>query len=62
MSFQNLSPDTINEYRRAAYYYYKNHLTQEEIAKRMNMSRQRVNRILSACIKNGIVRISIEWI
>lgn len=62
MSFENLSPDTINEYRRAAYYYYKNHLTQEEIAKRMNMSRQRVNRILSACIKNGIVKISIEGI
>lgn len=62
MLVKNLSPDTLNEYRRVAYYYYKNSLTQEEIAKRMNMSRQRVNRILSSCIKMGIVKINIDGI
>jgi len=58
--YGELSEDLINEYRRVAYYYYRIGLTQEEIAKRMNMSRQRVNRIVSSCIKLGIVKITID--
>lgn len=50
------------DYIRVANYYYKSGLTQEEIAKNMNISRQRVNRMLSKCIKMGIVRISIEGV
>ena len=60
MNNTNMSVELLNEYRRVAYYYYKEGLTQEVIAKRMKMSRQRVNRIVSACIELGIVKISIE--
>ncbi len=49
-----------NEYVRVAYYYYKVGLTQEEIAKKMLMSRQRVNRILKKCTELGIVKITIQ--
>jgi len=47
------------EYVRIANYYYRFGFTQEEIAKKMNMSRQRINRILSKCIELGIVKIVI---
>jgi len=50
------------EYARIAYYYYKNALTQEQISKKMHMSRQRVNRILKECVERGIVKINIEGI
>lgn len=56
----NMSEELLNEYRRVAYYYYKAGLTQEMIAKRMKMSRQRVNRIVSACVDLGIVKITID--
>jgi DNA-binding transcriptional regulator LsrR (DeoR family) len=49
-----------NEYIKIAYYYYKNGLTQQEIAQRMSMSRQRVNRILKKCLETGIVKIVIQ--
>jgi deoxyribonucleoside regulator len=49
-----------NEYVKVAYYYYKTGLTQDEIAKKMFMSRQRVNRILKKCLELGIVKISIQ--
>ena len=49
-----------NEYIKIAYYYYKNGMTQQEIAKRMSMSRQRVNRILKKCLDTGIVKIVIQ--
>lgn len=49
-----------NESIKAAYYYYKMGLTQDEIAKRMFMSRQRVNRILKKCVETGIVKITIQ--
>lgn len=55
----NISEDSQLDYIRVANYYYKAGLTQEEIAKKMNMSRQRVNRMLSKCVELGIVRISI---
>ncbi|MCI8638519.1 MAG: sugar-binding transcriptional regulator [Coprococcus sp.] len=57
---RNISEKTIQEYRRVAYYYYKVGLTQEEIAKRMRMSRQRVNRIVNSCVDLGIVKITVE--
>jgi len=49
-----------NEYRKVAYYYYKAGMTQQEIAEKMSMSRQRVNRILKKCLETGIVKIVIQ--
>lgn len=49
-----------NEFIKVAYYYYKTGMTQDEIAKKMSMSRQRVNRILKKCIEIGIVKITIQ--
>ena len=60
MRRKSITDEQKQEYRRVAYYYYKEGLTQEEIAKRMQMSRQRVNRIISSCIELGIVTINIE--
>lgn len=60
MRRKSIMDEQKREYRRVAYYYYKEGLTQEEIAKRMQMSRQRVNRIVSSCIDLGIVTINIE--
>lgn len=60
MKKERMTAELLNEYRRVAYYYYKVGLTQDEIAKKFKMSRQRVNRILGACIEMGIVKISIE--
>ncbi|HAK47492.1 MAG TPA: hypothetical protein DCO79_16425 [Spirochaeta sp.] len=42
-----------------AYYYYKLELTQNEIAQRLGMSRQRVNRLLKRCRDEGVVEIRI---
>ncbi len=49
-----------NEFVKVAYYYYKSGMTQNEIAKKMSMSRQRVNRILKKCLETGIVKIMIQ--
>ncbi len=49
-----------NEYVKIAYYYYKIGMTQDEIAKKMAMSRQRVNRIIKRCLETGIVTITIR--
>ncbi len=49
-----------NEYVKVAYYYYRTGMTQQEIAKKMSMSRQRVNRILKKCLDTGIVKIVIQ--
>lgn len=59
MKSKQLSDDQLREYMRTAYYYYKSGMTQEEIAVKMHLSRQRVNRILSQCVELGIVKISI---
>lgn len=45
---------------RVAWAYYQEDMTQAEIAERMNLTRARVNRILQACRKSGMVRISID--
>ncbi|MEG0772091.1 sugar-binding transcriptional regulator [Clostridium sp.] len=52
--------NTKNEYTKIAYYYYKLGMTQDDIAKKMSMSRQRVNRILKKCLDTGIVKIVIQ--
>ncbi len=53
-------PMKTNEFVKVAYYYYKTGMTQNEIAKKMSMSRQRVNRILKKCLETGIVKIVIQ--
>lgn len=53
-------PFDKNEFIKVAHYYYKSGLTQQEIADKMSMSRQRVNRILKKCLETGIVKISIQ--
>ncbi len=60
MKIHNMTEEMANEYRRIAYYYYKAGFTQDVIAKKMKMSRQRVNRIVNACVELGIVKITIE--
>lgn len=52
--------DRTSEYIKVAYYYYKLGMTQDDIAKKMSMSRQRVNRMLKKCLETGIVKISIQ--
>ncbi len=59
VSRENLSEASRILYTRVAFYYYRRGLTQEEIAKQLQMSRQRVNRILSECLELGIVEIRI---
>lgn len=59
MQKSNMTEEMINEYTKVAYYYHKAGFTQEEIANKMSMSRQRVNRILAECINLGIVQINI---
>ncbi len=50
----------LNEYIKVAHYYYRKGMTQNEIAKKMLTSRQRVNRILKYCLDKGIVKIVIQ--
>lgn len=59
-SRDHLSEATRALYTRVAYYYHRRGLTQEEIAQSLQMSRQRVNRILSDCVDLGIVEIRIN--
>ncbi len=60
MAGANIDNATHTEYIRIAHYYYNAGMTQQEIALRMGTSRQRINRILTACIDMGIVKITIE--
>ena len=55
----NISKEMLLEYTKVCYLYYKTGLKQEAVAKRMNMSRQRVNRILRDSLDLGIVQINI---
>ena len=45
---------------RAAWLYYVESLTQQQIAERLNVTRRRVNEILSEALDTGMVRISFE--
>ncbi len=57
---KDLTREELALYVRIANYYYRGYLTQNEIATRLRMSRQRVNRILSKCLSLGIVEIHIK--
>jgi len=54
------SDNLRNDYTKIACYYYKLGMTQDEIAKKMCISRQKVNRVLKKCLEERIVKISIE--
>ena len=43
-----------------AYWYYKKNMTQDEIAKRLAMTRQKVNKIIGSLVDLGIVEIQIN--
>ncbi len=43
-----------------AYWYYKVGMTQEQIANKLHMSRQRVNKLVNSLIEDGIVSITIN--
>lgn len=45
---------------RAAWLYHVEGLTQQQIAERMNITRRRVNEILSEALETGVVRISFD--
>ena len=45
---------------RAAWYYYKSEMTQEEIAHRLGINRARVVKILDQCRREGIVSFHIN--
>ena len=45
-----------------AYWYYKEDMTQEQIAQKLHISRQRINKIVNSLIKDGIVSITINGI
>lgn len=45
---------------KVAKYYYNEHMTQEEIAERLQLSRQKVGRMVQQLIPEGIVKITID--
>ncbi len=47
-------------YTKIAFLYYQMHLTQDEIAKRLNLTRQKVNQIIGSLQEMGIVSIHIQ--
>lgn len=49
-----------NTYLKIAYWYYTLGLTQDEIARRLSLSRQKVNQIISSLVDLGIVTISVN--
>ncbi len=57
---RKLSDSARLEYTRIAHYYYKAGLTQSEIADKMGISRQKINRVLGECLDLGIVEIRIH--
>ncbi len=60
MEKKPVSKSVTSEYTRIAFYYYKSGMTQNEIAKKMGISRQKVNRVLGECLQLGIVQINIS--
>lgn len=49
-----------NEIIQVAYYYYKLNLNQQEIATKLNISRQKVNRLIQKALVDNIVEIKIN--
>jgi deoxyribonucleoside regulator len=56
----NLQYDADDHKLEIAYWYYKLNMTQAEIARRLNFTRQRVNQIIGSLIDDGIVEIKIN--
>jgi len=56
----NIDSKTRKEYTKIATYYYELGMTQEEIANKFLISRQKVNRVIKKCIEIGIVKITIQ--
>lgn len=52
--------DTNSELIQVAYYYYKLNLTQQDIAEKLGISRQKVNRLIQKAIQENIVEIKIN--
>ena len=50
----------LTEAYAAAHLYYEEELTQEEVARRMEVSRPTVSKLLSVANKEGIVHISVR--
>jgi len=57
-----MDSETLKEYTKIASYYYKEGMTQDQIARKMSISRPRVNRIIKKCVELGIVKIEIREI
>ncbi len=55
-----LKDDVKRQLIKIAKYYYNDGLTQEEIAKRMSLSRQKISRLIQRLIPEGIVTIHID--
>lgn len=49
-----------NLYIKIAYWYYNLHLTQDEIARRLSLTRQKVNKIINSLVDLDIVTISVH--
>lgn len=49
-----------NLYIKIAHWYYTLGMTQDEIAKRLSFTRQKVNRIINSLVDQGIVSITVN--
>ncbi|MDB6453193.1 sugar-binding transcriptional regulator [Falsirhodobacter sp. 20TX0035] len=53
-------PDPLDAAARAGWLYYAGGLTQDQIAQRMGISRQRAQRLVSRAMQEGLVRVRLE--
>lgn len=53
-------PDPLDAAARAGWLYYSGGLTQDQIAQRMGISRQRAQRLVSRAMQEGLVRVRLE--
>lgn len=60
MNIEKFDPKTSDDAARAAWLYYVGKRTQDEIATIMGLSRQRVQRLVSRAVSDGIIRVRIE--
>lgn len=60
MNKEKFDPKATDEAARAAWLYYVGGRTQDEIAGIMSLSRQRVQRLISKAVADGIIRVRIE--
>ena len=57
---QNIAPNEFRQLVRVAKLYYQFDLTQNEIAKRLGLSRVKIHRLLNTAKEIGIVKIQID--